>query len=96
VGPLLPFEELVNEEGTDNSFPLEEECSNNRDERCVLPDPRTLLHVTSRKKAPVRKKSSLVVCSISFFLFIFLFIIVLLVSLFQFCYLVIVSLVGDQ
>ncbi|XP_052176395.1 kinesin-like protein KIN-7O isoform X2 [Diospyros lotus] len=60
VGPLLPFEELVNEEGTNNSFALEEECSNNRDERCVLPDPRTLLHVTSRKKAPVRKKSSLV------------------------------------
>lgn len=59
VGPLLPFEELVSESSMDKSC-KPEECNNGEVKYCTLPDPRALLHVTSRKKAPVRKKSLLV------------------------------------
>ncbi|GFY98129.1 P-loop containing nucleoside triphosphate hydrolases superfamily protein [Actinidia rufa] len=59
MGPLLPFEELVSEASMDNSCKEEEERHNDEVEGCVLPDPHALLHVTSRKKAAVRKKSLL-------------------------------------
>ncbi|XP_023769531.2 kinesin-like protein KIN-7O isoform X1 [Lactuca sativa] len=55
-GPLLPFEELVND-NTSNA------CNQERDRKSVsfcdfgLPDQRSLMHVTSRKKASNRKKS---------------------------------------
>ncbi|KAM7524434.1 hypothetical protein LguiA_014336 [Lonicera macranthoides] len=52
MGPLVPFEELVNEASTQ-----EEDSHNNALEDCTLPDPRALLHVTSRRKPPLRKKS---------------------------------------
>ncbi|KAI8543894.1 hypothetical protein RHMOL_Rhmol08G0254000 [Rhododendron molle] len=57
MGPLLPFEELVNEASMDNSCKPEEECNDGEVKYCTLPDPRALLRVTSRKKAPVKKKS---------------------------------------
>ncbi|KAI3505372.1 hypothetical protein L1887_27484 [Cichorium endivia] len=55
-GPLLPFEQLVND-NTSNA------CKKERESKSVgfcdigLPDPRSLMHVTSRKKASNRKKS---------------------------------------
>ncbi|KAF7135026.1 hypothetical protein RHSIM_Rhsim08G0184500 [Rhododendron simsii] len=57
MGPLLPFEELVNEASMDISCKPEEECNDGEVKYCTLPDPHALLHVTSRKKAPVKKKS---------------------------------------
>lgn len=57
MGPLVPFEELVNEASTQ-----EEDGHNNASEDCTLPDPRALLHVTSRRKPPLRNKSLPVVC----------------------------------
>ncbi|RVW35955.1 Kinesin-like protein KIN-7O [Vitis vinifera] len=46
VGPLVPFEELVNtiEVGVDESCKQEEDCHKNALEDCTLPDPRALLH----------------------------------------------------
>lgn len=55
-GPLLPFEELVND-NTSNA------CKKERESKSVgfcdidFPDPRSLMHVTSRKKVSNRKKS---------------------------------------
>ncbi|CAL5369966.1 unnamed protein product [Camellia sinensis] len=60
MGPLLPFEELVDDASMDNPCKPKEECNNNTIEDCTLPDSRALLHVTNRKKAPLRKKSLLV------------------------------------
>ncbi|CAL5367953.1 unnamed protein product [Camellia sinensis] len=60
MGPLLPFEELVDDASMDNPCKPKEECNNNTVEDCTLPDSRALLHVTNRKKAPLRKKSLLV------------------------------------
>ncbi|XP_057983300.1 kinesin-like protein KIN-7O isoform X2 [Malania oleifera] len=60
MGPLLNFDELLNEKevDVDNSFKQEQECSSNTTvDICNLPDPRALLHVTSRRKVPIRKKS---------------------------------------
>ncbi|KAL8089861.1 hypothetical protein AgCh_039355 [Apium graveolens] len=59
MGPLLPFEELVNEASTDGSCKEEKNCSNKTQEDCALPQPHALLHVTSRKKATTKKKTSL-------------------------------------
>ncbi|XVF56276.1 hypothetical protein PTKIN_Ptkin06aG0106000 [Pterospermum kingtungense] len=60
MGPLLPFEELVNETGTadDYSCKQDEDCKPSVLEDCTLPDPCALLHVTSRRKVLPRKKSS--------------------------------------
>ncbi|XP_059646136.1 kinesin-like protein KIN-7O isoform X2 [Cornus florida] len=60
MGPLLPFEELVNEVTINASCKHEEDCASNAVEDCTLPDARALLHVTSRRKVPLRKKSLLV------------------------------------
>ncbi|KAA8517248.1 hypothetical protein F0562_017500 [Nyssa sinensis] len=57
MGPLLPFEELVNEANVDDSCKQEEDSNNSALEDCTLPDPRDLLHITSRRKVPLRKKS---------------------------------------
>ncbi|XP_022883144.1 kinesin-like protein KIN-7O [Olea europaea var. sylvestris] len=57
AGPLLPFEELVNEVSMVDSSKQEADCEKNVSEDCTLPDPRALLHVTSRRKAPSRKRS---------------------------------------
>lgn len=72
VGPLVPFEELVNtiEVGVDESCKQEEDCHKNALEDCTLPDPRALLHVTNRRKVPLRKKSLPVVCNTIFFYFL--------------------------
>ncbi|GMP29014.1 hypothetical protein CsSME_00004309 [Camellia sinensis var. sinensis] len=45
MGPLLPFEELVDDASIDNPCKPKEEV-----EDCTLPDSRALLHVTNRKK----------------------------------------------
>ncbi|KAL4565287.1 hypothetical protein LXL04_029375 [Taraxacum kok-saghyz] len=56
-GPLVSFEDLVNENTTSNA------CKQERDFKSVsfcesgLPDARSLMHVTSRKKGSNRKKS---------------------------------------
>ncbi|KAK9289712.1 hypothetical protein L1049_007871 [Liquidambar formosana] len=63
TGLLLPFEELLNETevGVADSCKQDEECDNNNAlEDCTLPDPRSLLHVTSRRKGPPKKKSLVV------------------------------------
>ena len=69
VGPLVPFEELANtiEVGIDESCRQEEDCHKNALIDCNLPDPRALLHVTNRRKVPLKKKSLLVVCNTTFF-----------------------------
>ncbi|QCD99399.1 centromeric protein E [Vigna unguiculata] len=58
MGPLLAFEELVNEDVyVDEPF---KQMDNNKDDAnndCNLPNPCSLLHVTNRKKAPSQKKS---------------------------------------
>ncbi|KAI7749505.1 hypothetical protein M8C21_001870 [Ambrosia artemisiifolia] len=54
-GPLLPFEELVND-STSNVI-KERDCNSVGPNGFGLPNPRSLIHVTSRKKAPARKKS---------------------------------------
>lgn len=56
VGPLLPFEELINEAST-TSFLQDKECNGIASEDCTLPAPQDMLHVTSRRKVPPRKRS---------------------------------------
>ncbi|KAI3703509.1 hypothetical protein L1987_73635 [Smallanthus sonchifolius] len=56
-GPLLAFEELVND-NTSNAIKQERDCKVGSSD-FGLPNPRSLIHVTSRKKAPTRKKSLL-------------------------------------
>ncbi|KAJ4706756.1 Kinesin-like protein [Melia azedarach] len=59
MGPLLPFEELVNEtELGDESCEQEEDCRNDSLEDCNLPDPCALLNITNRRKVPLKKQSS--------------------------------------
>ncbi|KAK4281942.1 hypothetical protein QN277_013382 [Acacia crassicarpa] len=58
IGPLIPFEELVNEsipevQSNKQGDDFNAAAGNN----CNLPDACALLHVTSRKKVPPRKKS---------------------------------------
>ncbi|CAH1453440.1 unnamed protein product [Lactuca virosa] len=55
-GPLLPFEELVND-NTSNACNQERDCKSVSFFDFGLPDQRSLMHVTSRKKASNRKKS---------------------------------------
>lgn len=55
-GPLLPFEELVNDK-TSNACKQERDCNGVALSDFGLPHPRSLMHVTSRKKAPATKKS---------------------------------------
>ncbi|KAL5542546.1 hypothetical protein UlMin_010256, partial [Ulmus minor] len=52
MGPLLPFEEIINEIDfpEDESCKLNEECKSNASEDCKLPDPCALLHITNRRK----------------------------------------------
>ncbi|KAG6694403.1 hypothetical protein I3842_09G046800 [Carya illinoinensis] len=59
IGPLLPFEELENEfeASLDDSRKQDDEDKRNALEGCSLPGPCALLHVTNRRKAPLRKKS---------------------------------------
>jgi centromeric protein E len=68
VGPLLPFEELVNEASMAVPFKEEEASQNTLKQDTGLPKPSALLHVTSRRKAAPRKKSSAMVllCSSPF------------------------------
>lgn len=68
MGPLLPFEELVNEAdiAEEESSKLDEDFKTNISEDCNLPDPCALLHITNRKKGPLRKKSLPMVCTLSF------------------------------
>ncbi|KAJ6332143.1 hypothetical protein OIU76_010519 [Salix suchowensis] len=59
MGPLLPFQELVNKiEVGDGVNMQSEDSKNNASEDSTLPDPCSLLHVTNRRKAPTRKKGS--------------------------------------
>ncbi|KAL2574309.1 hypothetical protein AAZV13_17G180600 [Glycine max] len=63
MGPLLPFEELVNEDvSVDEPFKQEEDNKDDTNKDCNLPNPCALLHVTNRKKAPSLKKSLSMVC----------------------------------
>ncbi|XP_062166470.1 kinesin-like protein KIN-7O isoform X1 [Alnus glutinosa] len=59
MGPLLPFEELVNEMevALDDSCKQDEDGISNALEDCSLPEPCALLHVTNRRKMPLRNKS---------------------------------------
>ncbi|MFS7926915.1 hypothetical protein Hanom_Chr04g00302751 [Helianthus anomalus] len=58
-GPLLPFEELVNGNSSNALKHESEESDRNKVGPCnfSLPNPRSLIHVTSRRKASARKKS---------------------------------------
>lgn len=58
VGPLLPFEELLDADSNLDSGKQEDNSRSNPLEVCTLPDPQALLHVTSRRKVASRKKSS--------------------------------------
>ncbi|XP_057548891.1 kinesin-like protein KIN-7O isoform X2 [Amaranthus tricolor] len=57
--PLIPFEELVTESEAvgDVSSKSKENNDKNNSGDCVLPDPCTLLNVTSRRKMPQKKTS---------------------------------------
>ncbi|XP_076950142.1 kinesin-like protein KIN-7O [Bidens hawaiensis] len=55
-GPLLPFDELVYD-NTSNAIKQERYCNNVGPVDFGLPNPRSLIHVTSRKKTTARKKS---------------------------------------
>ncbi|KAL8489358.1 hypothetical protein ACS0TY_025309 [Phlomoides rotata] len=57
MGPLLPFVELVKETSTDEFFQRENDCSSSVLGDCPVPAPQALLHVTSRRKVPPRKRS---------------------------------------
>ncbi|CAJ1972095.1 unnamed protein product, partial [Sphenostylis stenocarpa] len=58
MGPLLPFEELINEDVyLDEPFNQEDNNKDEANKDYNLPNPCALLHVTNRKKAPSRKKS---------------------------------------
>lgn len=71
MGPLLPFEELVNEDVyVDESFKQKDNNKDDANKDCNLPNPCALLHVTNRKKAP-RKKSLPMVCYIRCLIAIF-------------------------
>lgn len=64
LGPVLPFEQLLNEtEVVDESSKQDEDCNDDSSQNCNLPGPHTLLHVTNRRKVPLRKQSTLV-CTI--------------------------------
>ncbi|KAJ0043556.1 hypothetical protein Pint_18234 [Pistacia integerrima] len=59
VGPFLPFEQLINEtEVVDELSKQDEDCKTNSLQYCNLPGPRALLHVTNRRKVPLRKQST--------------------------------------
>ncbi|GLT88112.1 hypothetical protein SLE2022_061510 [Rubroshorea leprosula] len=61
MGLLLPFEELVNEtEVAADSCKQDKEYKEDVSNACILPDPCALLHVTNRRKVPLRKKGSFV------------------------------------
>ncbi|CAA7059993.1 unnamed protein product [Microthlaspi erraticum] len=60
-GPLLPFSELVGNEPLYNISEQDEESINETLEVSALPDPCALVHVTSRKKPPIKQKSPVVV-----------------------------------
>ncbi|GAV72551.1 LOW QUALITY PROTEIN: Kinesin domain-containing protein [Cephalotus follicularis] len=60
VGPLLPFEELDENEVWDDFCKQDEDCESIAQEDCTLPDPCALLHVTNRRKVPLRKENSIV------------------------------------
>ncbi|KAF3451459.1 hypothetical protein FNV43_RR07554 [Rhamnella rubrinervis] len=59
MGPLLRFEELVNEadNAEEESSKQDEDFENSMSEDYNLPDPCALLHITNRRKVPLRKKS---------------------------------------
>ncbi|GMY25980.1 kinesin-like protein KIN-7O isoform X2 [Fagus crenata] len=59
MGPLLPFEELVNEidVALDDPCKKDEDVKSNAFKDCSLPASSVLLHVTNRRKVPLRKKS---------------------------------------
>ncbi|XP_031401118.1 kinesin-like protein KIN-7O isoform X2 [Punica granatum] len=59
MGPLLPFDELVNEieVGLDNSCKIEEDHDHGAQEDSIIPNPQSLMHVTSRRKASTRNKT---------------------------------------
>ncbi|KAF7819101.1 kinesin-like protein KIN-7O isoform X2 [Senna tora] len=58
VGPLVPFEELVNENTpVEPSIKQEDDFNDDAYKNCHLPDACALLHVTSRKKVPSRNKN---------------------------------------
>lgn len=66
--PLLPFEELVNEaDNAEEEFSRQnEDFETNMSEDCILPDPCALLHITNRRKMPLRKKSLPMVMNLVF------------------------------
>lgn len=68
MGPLLPFEELVNENEVDldDSSKIEEDDGCKAQEDSDLPNPQALLHVTSRKKASAKNKTVVEVCRMYF------------------------------
>lgn len=65
TGPLLPFEELVDEieDATDDSCKPDEDGKSNALKDCSLPEPCGLLWVTNRRKMPPRNKSLPMVCN---------------------------------
>lgn len=61
MGPLLPFEELVEEPEVEaDSCKQDKEHKEVASDVCTLPDPCALLHVTNRRKGPLKKKGSVV------------------------------------
>ena len=73
MGPLLPFEELVNEDvSVDEPFKQEEDNKDDTNKDCNLPNPCALLHVTNRKKAPSLKKRLSMVCDVRCLINIFI------------------------
>ena len=65
MGPLLPFEDLMNSIPEDECCKQDEDCKSNASEDYKLPDPCVLLHITNRRKVPPKKKDLPRVCNLA-------------------------------
>ncbi|KAK4858769.1 hypothetical protein QYF36_021671 [Acer negundo] len=66
IGLFLPFEELVNETEVGDESCKQKDCKINSSEDCNILDLCALLHVKNRRKVPLGKQSSFVVCTMPF------------------------------
>lgn len=57
MGPLLSFDELMNDIPEEEFSREDEDSKSNTSDDYKLPDPCALLHITNRRKLPLGKKS---------------------------------------
>lgn len=64
MGPLLPFNELINEDDNVDDSCKKDDNKGDANDNFYLPNPCALLHVTNRRKDPSWKKRLSMVCYI--------------------------------